>query len=205
MNNDYWLDRWKENRIGFHKPVVNPFLERYWPQVAETAGRILAPLCGKSVDLVWLAERGHEVVGIDLSQLAADAFASEQGRRAERVKYLVGDLFDLTAEKVGLFDFVYDRAALIALPEGLRARYVKHLRTLLTPRAQALLISLEYDPAQMTGPPFSVPESEVRSLFAPAAIEKLHEHDCIDEEQQFKARGLSWMKEIVWNLRFGDA
>ena len=201
MDQDFWLSRWRENRIGFHKSAVNPLLERFWPRVAAFPGRTLVPLCGKSVDLVWLAERGHNVVGLDLSDIAAKSFTAEQGSRAAGVTFLVGDFFDFTSEKIGRFDFVYDRAALIALPEPLRPRYASHLQSLLEPNAHVLLISLEYDPQQMAGPPHSVRESEVRKLFDGRTIDKLHEHDCIEEDAQFKERGLTWMKEVVYHLQ----
>ena len=214
MNRDYWIDRWKENRIGFHKAGVNPLLKRFWPDVAAAPGRTLVPLCGKSDDLAWIANLGHDVVGVDVSEIAARSFASEHGLevtvvenppfttlRSGHITYLVGDFFDLTPKNAGRFDLVYDRAALIALPEDLRAAYVRQLCSLLDPGAQILLISLEYDPQQMSGPPHSVPESEVRTLFAGYTIEKLQEVDCLEDEPRFKERGLQWMKEIVYYIR----
>jgi len=214
MNRDYWIDRWKENRIGFHKAGVNPLLKRFWPRVAAAPGRTLVPLCGKSDDLAWIANCGHDVVGVDVSEIAARSFASEHGLevtvvenppfttlRSGRITYLVGDFFDLTPTNAGRFDLVYDRAALIALPEDLRAAYARQLRSLLAPGAQIFLISLEYDPQQMSGPPHSVPESEVRMLFDGCTIEKLHEVDCLEDEPRFKERGLQWMKEIVYYIR----
>jgi thiopurine S-methyltransferase len=214
MNREFWINRWKENRIGFHKPGVNPLLERFWPTVAAAPGRTLAPLCGKSDDLVWIAGRGHNVVGVELSEIAARSFASEQGldvtfvegpqftvMRGGPITYLIGDFFDLTPKDAGLFDLVYDRAALIAMPEDRRPAYIRQLLTLLEPGAQILLIAMEYDPEQMPGPPHAVPESEIRTLFAGHNIEKLHEYDCLGDEPRFRDRGLKWMKEIVYHIQ----
>jgi thiopurine S-methyltransferase len=214
MNNEFWLKRWSENRIGFHKAGVNPLLEEFLPQISKVPGRTLVPLCGKSVDLAWLASRGHQVVGADISEIAARAFASEQGIamtvaneppftvfRAERIAYYVGDFFNIKPERTGRFDLIYDRAALIALPQDKRPEYAKHLKSLLVPGGNILMISLEYDPKKMEGPPFAVTESEVRALFRELTVEKLHEHDSIDEEARFKERGLDWMKEVVYRIR----
>jgi thiopurine S-methyltransferase len=213
MDRDYWINRWKDNRIGFHKAGVNPILERFWPRVA-AAGRTLVPLCGKSGDLAWIAGHGHDVVGVDLSEIAARAFASEHGlevtfadsppftvMRGWHITYLVGDFFDLTPENAGRFELVYDRAALIAMPEDRRPAYARQLRSLLEPGAQMLLIALEYDPQQMSGPPYTVPEAEVRTLFAGTTIEKLQEVDSLEDEPRFRERGLKWMKEIVYHIR----
>jgi thiopurine S-methyltransferase len=95
---------------------------------------------------------------------------------------------------------VYDRAALIALPPDMRRRYAQQINSLLAIDGRALLISLEYDPEQMSGPPFTVSESEVRALFGERKIEKLHEHDCTEDEPQFKQRGVTWMNEVVYRL-----
>lgn len=215
MNREFWINRWSENQIGFHLQGVNPLLTRYWPSVAEQgAGRVLVPLCGKSEDLRWLAERGHDVVGVELSLLAAKAFASEQGivmtetheppftiLRGGRITYYVGDFFEFTSAAEAPFDLFYDRAALIALPPEMRAGYARHLQSLLTDRAQGLLIGLEYDPSQMHGPPFTVPQPEICRLFESFRCEQLVEYDCLEQEAHFKKRGLTWMKESAYHLR----
>jgi thiopurine S-methyltransferase len=171
-------------------------------------------LCGKSEDLRWLAERGHDVVGVELSLIAAKAFAQEQGLvfaetheppftvlRGERIAFFVGDFFDFTRDVGGVFDFFYDRAALIALSPETRPAYGGHLQSLMRDGGQGLLIDLEYDPSQMHGPPYTVSEAEVRRVFNAFHCEKLSEADVLDQEPRFKARGLTWMKESAYHLR----
>jgi len=214
MDREFWLSRWGENQTGFHVKGVNPLMLRFWPGVSETPSqRILVPLCGKSEDLRWLAERGHDVVGVELSLIAAKAFAAEQGivftetheppftvLRNKKIAFYVGDFFDFTSTLAGRFDRFYDRAALIALPPETRPAYAGHLQSLVVEGAQGLLITVEYDPSQMHGPPFTVTEAEVRRLFKPFRCEKLLELDCLEQEPRFKARGLTWMKEVVYHL-----
>ena len=216
MDSQYWINRWNANQTGFHFNGVNPLLLQFWPDVAgqAPAGRTLVPLCGKSEDLRWLGDQGHDVVGVELSLVAGKAFAAEQGivmtesheppftvLRGDRVTYYVGDIFDLTPAIVGHFDLFYDRAALIALPPEKRPAYVRQLRSLLANGARGLLVGLEYDPSQMHGPPFTVPEAEVRRLFEGFRCDKLLEYDCLEQEPKFKERGLTWMKESVFSLR----
>ena len=211
MDQEFWINRWNENRIGFHLAGVNPLLPQNWPEVRR--GRVLVPLCGKSEDLRWLAQRGHDVVGVELSILAAKAFAAEQGMvftetheppftvfRGEGITYYVGDFFDFTPDIAGSFGLFYDRAALIALPPEMRPGYVMHLESLIAVGGQGLLIGLEYDPSQMHGPPFCVSESEVRRLFEKFRCERLLEYDCLEQEPHFRERGLTWMKESVYRM-----
>ena len=214
VNNEFWIERWAENRIGFHRPAVQPLLERFWTEVATGAGRVLVPLCGKSHDMIWLAARGHRVLGVDISRIAAQSFAAEHGldfevieeppftlMREEKVDFLIGDFFGLKPERVGRFALVYDRAALIALPEERRRDYVSTVESLIETAAHILLITIEYEPGAMEGPPYSVGEEEVRALYADAAVAKLYEHDCLDQEPRFRERGLEWMREAVYRIQ----
>jgi thiopurine S-methyltransferase len=215
MDRDFWLSRWNSNQIGFHLKGVNPLLVRFWPSIAgPSTERVVVPLCGKSEDLRWLVDRGHEVVGIELSLLAAKAFTAEQSivvtetheppftvLRGDRLTYYVGDFFDFGRSTAGAFNLFYDRAALIALPPEMRGPYTNHLMSMLEPRGSGLLIALEYDPSEMHGPPFAVPEAEVRRLFSTFECTKLLEFDCLEEEPRFKARGVTWMKEVVYHLK----
>jgi len=185
MEPDFWRARWGEGRIGFHEGRPNELLVRYAARLGE-ARRVLVPLCGKSVDLAYLASLGHEVVGVELVEDAVRAFFSEQGLTpgidrtgnftrytAPRLTLLCGDVFETTRELLGPIDALYDRAALIALPAPLRDRYAAHVRTLLPAGSPALVVTLEYPDGLFTGPPFSVPDSILRSRFEGATIERL--------------------------------
>ncbi|MES1179425.1 MAG: hypothetical protein ABUL62_34230 [Myxococcales bacterium] len=83
MTADYWLERWREGRTGFHLADVNPRLTEHSAVFSE-ATRVLVPLCGKSADLEWLVTHGYEVVGVELVELAAQAFFAERGFTPQR-------------------------------------------------------------------------------------------------------------------------
>ena len=121
--------------------------------------------------------QGLEVVGAELSENAIEQLFEELGvsadiaetdrfkiYSAEQISIFVGDIFALTAEDMGAIDAIYDRAALVALPDEMRAAYAKHL-PLITDAAPQLLINFDYDQSEMAGPPFSVPETIVRALY----------------------------------------
>jgi len=175
---------------------------------------VLVPLCGKSLDLAWLADRGHQVVGVELSDIAVNA-VFEESRRARTVReagrlrfhespgltVVEGDFFDVTAGDVGTFDRVWDRAAMIALPPELRSRYVGHLQELVRPGGRVLLQTLEYDPSVMGGPPFSVPEDEVRMRYQGAQVERLDREDVLAAEPRWVERGHRFMVQSTWLVR----
>lgn len=185
MDPAFWRSRWQDGRIAFHEGRPNSYLERHADQLAGRR-RVFVPLCGKTEDLAFLASQGHEVIGVELVEDAVRAFFSEHQitpaitQRGELVEFaappitlLAGDFFATSAETLGAFDAIYDRAALVALPEDLRTRYVAHLRALAPPGTRIILLAFEYDQSKMSGPPFSVDEHAVRQLYKGAAIEVL--------------------------------
>lgn len=183
MHEDFWHERWRKGQIGFHEPKPGRFLTAHFERLGLARGStVFVPLCGKSLDMLWLAEQGQRVVGVELSPLACEAFFAEnnlaaatpqaEGRfRVHRARQLPitlyeGDFFELSAAHLGAVDAWYDRASLIALPGELRRRYVQHLKTaLLAPHTRGLLITVEYDPSTFPGPPHCVPPAEVHALW----------------------------------------
>jgi thiopurine S-methyltransferase len=213
MHPDYWLERWREGRTGFHRADANPRLIEHHPRALGETLRVLVPLCGKSADLEWLAVQGHEVVGVELSELAARAFFAERRIEPERhergrfveyshgaVSIFVGDFFDATPELTGYCDGAYDRAALIALPEDLRSRYTAHLPTLLSPKARLLLVTLDYDAEG--GPPFCVSPAEVERRYAGTRITALGSLDARAEAPGPVQRGASFVNENTYLIAF---
>lgn len=195
MNPEYWLAAWDEGRTGFHGDVVHPTLPT-WQEMFLGGGphHVLVPLCGKTLDLAWMAALGHDVVGVELAQKAIVALHEREGRApavSERGAFhawsspgltiLAGDVFDLTPAVAGPIDRVWDRAALVALDPERRVRYVALLRTLLEPGAIVLLETFDYEQAQKPGPPHAVPEAEVRALWAGAQVDRLAERDAAED------------------------
>jgi thiopurine S-methyltransferase len=214
MEPDFWHNRWENNLTGFHLNEVNPHLKANWSVLnLKSEARIFVPLCGKSLDLIWLAEQGHQIVGIELSHLAVEAFFSENQLKVERhqigslelwqsekISLFCGDFFDLTTEILGQVDAVYDRASLIALPPAMRQDYAAKM-TELAQSAPKLLVTLEYDQSKMDGPPFSVSEDEVRTLYqAKYQVKQLTAQDVLGDNEKFREKGLNYMNECIYQL-----
>lgn len=214
MQKHFWQQRWQENQIGFHEGRVNRHLENFWPRLDfNSQETVFVPLCGKAVDLVWLRQRGHHVIGVELSERACQDFFAEQGLAPEinqvgaftryaheGLEILCGDFFDLKREHLHGATLFYDRAALIALPADMRPRYCEHLSGLMGDQSQGLLVTLDYPPGDFSGPPFAVAESELRTLQEQNyAIDRLH-HAPIPPNDPLRKRGLTEATESVFKL-----
>jgi len=216
MDADFWLQRWDQGQIGFHQDRVMPLLEKHWPALVLPAGsQVFVPLAGKSLDMLWLAAQGHRVLGAELSPVAVRQFFTEHDLQprvyesrygvhhvAGGIELICGDVFALDADALSDCAAVYDRAALIALPEQMRQRYASQVYGAMPAGAKGLLITLEYPQAQKAGPPFSLVPAEVDALFASQwQIEALERRDILPYEPRFVAEGVTALDTAVYRLQ----
>lgn len=215
MDTNFWLERWESNLTGFHQDEINPCLERYWPELEPiTGGRVFIPLCGKSHDMRWLLEQGYSIIGSELSPLAVEAFFSEYGLTPETqqeqqhtrwkhggIEILCGDFFNLGPSDIGTVDAFYDRASLIALTPAQRPIYARQFAELIRKDTPGLLITLDYNQLEMSGPPFAVSAAEVDRLFSKSFdIRRVFSFDALEENPKLKEKGLSELSEHAYRL-----
>jgi thiopurine S-methyltransferase len=208
-----WESRWSEGRIPFHQEDITGVLVRHRDLLegGTRAGRILVPLCGKSLDMVYLAERASKVIGVEFAEQAVREFfeerdldpdvESEPARRYSAGSWTIyaADFFNLGDDELAGIDAVFDRAALVAFSSNDRKRYAERLESILAPGKKVLLVTFDYDQSIMDGPPFSVPADEVEALFGHGfSIEILESRDSLND--QFRANGLTSMSESAYLL-----
>lgn len=188
MESQFWIKAWQEGRTGFHQADFHPKLLEYFPKLNPQKGqKILVPLCGKSKDLLWLASQGLQVHGVELYEEAVKAFFQENAlaapqvtRAQDFVRYSLGnitincgDFFKFQAN--GDYDYIYDRAALVALPAPMRKNYAQVIKRALKKNGHYLLVVYEYDQSKIEGPPFSVDAAEIHELYSDAFEIELRE------------------------------
>lgn len=185
---------WNDGEIRFHQTKYHPALEKFADRF--NPGTVLVPLCGKTLDMIYLSTRGHSVVGVELSPIACQNFFEENGIpfaqksekdfivfESEKITLWCGDFFKLPQTVWDEVSGIYDRAALVALPEELRLKYSAETAKRITKSVDILLISFEYPDGSIQGPPFSVPEQEIKNIYQQFEIQKIHSEK---EERNFK-------------------
>ncbi len=215
MQQEFWHERWQQNQIGFHSEDINRHLQQVWPTLNIAPGsQVFVPLCGKSNDMLYLLAQGYDVIGVELSPLAVEAFFAENGLSAttrqqrnfsisetDGLRIYCGDFFDLGASELGNVHAVYDRASLVALPPNMRRSYAAHMQQLLEPGTATLLVAFDYPQHEMQGPPFSVQTEEVQALYRNwCAVELRYTEDILDREPRFRDQGVSRLQEQVYAL-----
>jgi len=210
MEKHIWLERWESGQTGFHVDEVNPLLVKHFMELElPLASRIFVPLCGKTHDIGWLLAKGYCVVGVELSEIAVkelfeelgeDPYIMQEGElthySVENLDIYVGDIFALTPQIIENVDAVYDRAAIVALPQEMRTEYSKHMLTL-APDTPQLMTTVVYDQSLMNNSPFSVDKEELERLYG--------DHYTITQLDQMHVEGgLKQVKDVVeyvWRLK----
>jgi thiopurine S-methyltransferase len=215
MEHDFWHERWAKDEIGFHQHDFNTHMQAFADRLALNPGdHVLVPLCGKSLDMLWLLKQGYRVSGIELSRKAVEDFFAENQLQADMSEIAGGlcfssgdldiycaDFFEFDFERISPFNAIYDRASLIALPPDMRLAYTDRISAVSPAGTPSLLVTLDYPAGEMRGPPFSVPDAEVRQLYGSAyRIEHLHSEDCLAQEPRFRKKGVTRMDEHVYLL-----
>ncbi|XP_066531842.1 probable thiopurine S-methyltransferase [Hoplias malabaricus] len=214
-----WEERWNQGRTGFHQSHVHRMLKNNIDKIlcGRQQIRFFFPLCGKAVDMKWLADMGHIVVGVEYSEKGIKLFFEEQGLQyqEEPVPTIPGakvfkssdgkisiyqcDLYKFSSAIEGQFDGIWDRGSLVAINPCDRPKYATLIKSLMKKDCRYLLDTLEYNPELHQGPPFFVPEEAVKSLYGEACdIELLQAEDGFEERH--KAWGIDSLLEKVYLL-----
>ena len=175
MEKNFWLDIWNKGMIGFHASEYHPkLIEHLSKFTLKDKPHTFVPLCGKSLDMLYLVEQGHHVTAVEICPIAVESFFKENSieftkeendhhacYRSEKLTIYCGDYFTLNKNYIGHIDFVYDRASNIALPYKMRTEYYKKMAELTSTDSQFLIINFEHDNENVPGPPFSVKSDEI--------------------------------------------
>jgi len=212
MTKQYWLNKWQQNDIKFNQDETNVYLQRYYSKLnLNKSDRIFVPLCGKSIDMLWLLQKSHLVVGVEFSPIACQSFFKDNSLPYQvktlgpfttyynaAITLYCGNFFELTPGLIGNIKAVYDRAGFISLPPSNRAEYVEHLVTLIPAGARIIMTTIEYDQQQLDGPPYSTSFDNIKQLYGPHFhIEQL-EHKPYEVPEHLRAKGLQTADYAVY-------
>lgn len=195
---NYWSHRYESGQTPWIINHVHLALEKFFDKLNPGGHpkKVLVPMCGMSVDMSWLADKGMEVIGVDISRQAVTSFVSQSGqdwtvaaapklgsdaqtftRKDGKIKLYCGDVLKFTEKLEGKFDMVYDWFGLHVLNPQKRLIYGKTLKKLLNPGGRLLLEAIAYDknllqdenfkPPMPVPPPYSLTVEDIKAVFEP--------------------------------------
>ena len=211
-----WLKFWENNETNWHGDKITQELVEYFELFElEPRDKVFVPLCGKSLDMIYIMNQGFSVVGVEISEIGVRQFFSENNLAykitkvddfdlysTENLEIYCGDFFALTSKHLNNVKSVFDRKSLIALEPEVRQKYVKHLNDIISLGARILLVTLQYPQYQMSGPPFSVDKSEVESLFSMTfESRELRSFNDIENGLKLERAGVDFINNAAYCLR----
>jgi len=211
-----WLKFWENNETNWHGDNVTQELIEYFELFElEPRDKVFVPLCGKSLDMLYIMNQGFSVIGVEISEIGVRQFFNENNLTykitkvddfdlysTENLEIYCGDFFALTSKHLNMVKSVFDRKSLIALEPEVRQKYVKHLNDIISLGARILLVTLQYPQHQMSGPPFSVNKSEVESLFSMTfESRELRSFNDIENGSKLERAGVDYINNAAYCLR----
>lgn len=193
----------------YHRKNYTAKLVQYHDRLVQGKknSRVFVPLCGKSLDLIYLSEQGHEVIGLEYSKIAVNdffeennlAYNKEQCEGSPFVKYAAkdknitiyqGDLFDFSQEVCGSgsIDAVWDRGSFVAINVSSRDKYVELMSSLVKPSGRILMEIVKYHDPDYYGPPRIILEQDLKSYFKRFTVE-VSEYELFDPQPSYYKRG----------------
>ncbi len=214
-----WKDAWAKGRTSFHEGKPNEFLSKHVD--ALTGGKpaitIFVPLCGKAVDLKWLYDRGHSVVGVEVANQAIEEFFTENNLEFSkedvdkvhgtlykssdgRIRLYACDLYDFSNEVESGMQAVWDRGSLVAINKEDREKYIKILRSVTSDDCRYLAEVFNYDPTKLNGPPHTILETELARILGDAWSFKFLDERKLNENDAIPPHWREFMSEMCLKL-----
>lgn len=214
MDFEFWNNCWARPTQPFHLTKPHHLLLEHFEHYFSKQSSVLLPLCGKTHDLTFLAKHGVKAVGVEFNPDAVTTFFQDNQLDPEVTRYdnkklfqvsnidlWLADFFDLTSDELGQFRLIFDRAALIALPDDMRKNYAEHLKTFLASDGQLLIVTMDYEPDEMSGPPFFLDKQQLQQLFPTESIIELQRESILDSHPRWRELELSRLEEVLYLIR----
>src|SRR5512144_2993513 len=149
-----WNERYAEGNLPWDTGQADPMLVGFVGSGGVKPGKALEVGAGTGTNAIWLAERGFDVLGVDVSPLAvARAHAKIKGRTLG-CRFATLDFLAAPPPDRG-YQFVFDRGCFHVFDEpGERQRFAAQVAAALTPGGIWLsLIGSTEGPPREVGPP----------------------------------------------------
>ena len=164
------------------------------------AGEITAPVldsgCGTGEHALLVAERGMEVLGIDISAAGIDRPREKATQRGLSAAFEVGDV--LALDRLGrTFATVLDMGVFHVFDDADRARYVRSLASAVDPGGVLHLMAFSEHTPGTTGPR-RVTQSELREAFANGwDVERIEAAEIEVRPEWAPGPAQAWLARIV--------
>lgn len=158
LQDEHWDEQYRAGDAVWETERPCGELMRIVEEFAIRPCRALDIGCGSGVDAQWLAERGFDVTGVDLSAVAV----AKARERTSQANFVAGD-FTEPGVLDGRFEFFTDCGCYAPLRTAAETAYFEALERLIAPHGLGLVLTGNgAEPEHPDGPPV-LSEAELRS------------------------------------------
>ncbi|WP_126456778.1 methyltransferase domain-containing protein [Sulfuriflexus mobilis] len=158
---DEWENRYQQGQTGWDRGEPSPNLLYWIEREFLKPCRILIPGCGNGHEVLTLAEKGFDVVAIDIAPTPIENLRKVLKDKQLSVELIQTDFFTCEFEKS--FDAIYEQTSLCALHPGQWKDYEQCLYNWLKPKGR--LFAQFMQTGQESGPPFHCDIQAMSGLF----------------------------------------
>ncbi len=160
-SSDEWENRYRLGQTGWDRGNVSPNLLYWIEHKFLNPCRILVPGCGNGYEVLALAEKGFDVVAIDIAPTPIENIRKILKTKQLTAELIQTDFFTWEFEKT--FDAVYEQTSLCALHPNEWKSYEKCLYNWLKPKGKLFAQFMQTE--QDSGPPFHCDTQAMTNLF----------------------------------------
>ncbi|HET7103634.1 MAG TPA: class I SAM-dependent methyltransferase [Terracidiphilus sp.] len=149
-----WNESYASGQLPWDTGQPEPLLVDFIASSGVKAGKTLEIGSGTGTNAIWMAERGFDVLGVDVSPLAVERARAKMKDRALGCRFAALDILT-TPPPGGPFQFVFDRGCFHVFDEPEeRHQFAAQVATALAPGGLWLsLIGSTEGPPREVGPP----------------------------------------------------
>lgn len=180
-----WQTHYDDNDLSWDLGHVAPPFVRLFEEKVIPPGSLIVPGCGQGHEVIFFAERGFQVTGVDYTSGAVALLRRSLKNKKLDARVLRRNFFDLDDSHNHAYDNLLEQTFFCAIHPDERTAYVDTVCRILKPGG--MLAGLFYETGEEGGPPFNTTEDHIRDHFSELfAIERLEKCSFSDEKREGK-------------------
>jgi len=160
-----WNERYLAGRFPWDLGMPSPLVMRLVDQEFRPPARVLIVGCGRGWEVEALAQRGFDVMGLDIAPAALDLVTMRVGQRTN-LSLQVGDVLNMPPSMLGTYDILVEHTCFCTINPSLWSAYANSVASVLAPGGHFVGAFLSFENNKYGGPPFGTDLETVRWLFA---------------------------------------
>ncbi len=158
-----WQNHYDSADLGWDLGEVAPPFIRLCQENILQPGKTIVPGCGQGHEVLYFAQQGWDMTGVDYSPGAVDLLMKALKEKELEAQVLLQDFFTLDETHSGVYDTLLEQTFFCAIQPKDRRDYVETAHRILKPGGS--IMGLFYETGEPGGPPFNTTKQDIQEHF----------------------------------------